>query len=109
MPGMGRDGTLGGTQLAKSNGCIYVQDPNKCLVKSMTSSAIEAGIASKILDLNELSYHINKGIFSFKKIQNSILLSSPKITNKEDIKRTSNIPPKKELNKKKSEQEPAHK
>jgi two-component system, chemotaxis family, CheB/CheR fusion protein len=73
LTGMGRDGTKGAVELSKSNGCIYAQNPENCLITSMPKSVIESGCTSKELDLNELAYHINKKIFSFKNLQVCLL------------------------------------
>ena len=69
LTGMGRDGTKGALEMAKNNGCIYAQNPDKCLIKSMPTAVVESGCCSKILDLKELAYHINKKIFSYKSMQ----------------------------------------
>jgi chemotaxis methyl-accepting protein methylase/chemotaxis response regulator CheB len=73
LTGMGRDGTKGAIELSKNNGCIYAQNPENCLITSMPKSVIESGCTSKELDLNELTYHINKKIFSFNNSQSCLL------------------------------------
>ena len=70
LTGMGRDGTKGAKAVSKAQGCVYAQDPEECLIKSMPISVVESGICSKALILSELSYHINKGLFSFGTARN---------------------------------------
>ena len=67
LTGMGQDGSKGVIELSKEGACIYVQNPDHCLIPSMPRSAIKTGQVSKQLSLKELAYHINKRIFSFHK------------------------------------------
>jgi two-component system chemotaxis response regulator CheB len=60
MTGMGSDGTEGAKMLHKRNVPILVQSPDCCVVDGMTGSVIAAGIASAVLQLDELGRRLGK-------------------------------------------------
>jgi len=60
MTGMGCDGTEGAKALQKRNTPILVQSPDCCVVDGMTGSIIAAGIASDVLNLDELGRKLSK-------------------------------------------------
>lgn len=60
MTGMGCDGTEGAKALHKRNTPILVQSPDCCVVDGMTGSIIGAGIASDVLQLDELGRKLSK-------------------------------------------------
>jgi chemotaxis methyl-accepting protein methylase/chemotaxis response regulator CheB len=87
LTGMGEDGTKGALSIRDNKGCVYAQNPAECLIKSMPTSLILSGGCSKVLTLNELAYHINKGLFSFslkKKPDKEITCSDSQINLSKD-------------------------
>lgn len=44
--GMGNDGTVGATKLAKLGGMVWAQEPSSCIISSMPDSVRKAGIVS---------------------------------------------------------------
>ena len=55
LTGMGNDGTHGAGRFARRNLPVLVQRPDSCIVGGMPSAAIEAGVASQSLSLNEIA------------------------------------------------------
>ncbi|MDZ4163850.1 MAG: chemotaxis response regulator protein-glutamate methylesterase [Smithellaceae bacterium] len=55
LTGMGNDGLKGFTALKKSGSRIYAQDEMSCVVYGMPRAVVEAGLADKILSLEEIA------------------------------------------------------
>lgn len=58
LTGMGNDGLKGFTALKKSGGKIYAQDEKTCVVFGMPKAVIEAGLADKVMSLEEIAGEI---------------------------------------------------
>ncbi len=55
LTGMGNDGTRGAGRFARRNLPVLVQRPDSCIIGGMPGAAIEAGVASELLDLDEIA------------------------------------------------------
>lgn len=55
LTGMGSDGTRGAGRFARRHLPVLVQRPDSCIVGGMPSAAIEAGVASQSLSLDEIA------------------------------------------------------
>jgi two-component system chemotaxis response regulator CheB len=55
LTGMGDDGTRGAGRLARRNLPVLVQRPDTCVIDGMPNAAIEAGVASESLTLEEIA------------------------------------------------------
>lgn len=60
MTGMGNDGVKGAQALALRNTPVLVQEPSTCVVDGMPGSAIEAGVATESLMLEEMGRRLAK-------------------------------------------------
>jgi two-component system chemotaxis response regulator CheB len=60
LTGMGDDGTRGGGRLVRRNLPVLVQRPDTCVVGGMPSAAIEAGVASESLTLDEIASRLRR-------------------------------------------------
>lgn len=58
LTGMGNDGLKGFTALKKTGGKIYAQDEKTCVVFGMPKVIIEAGLADKVLSIEEVAGEI---------------------------------------------------
>ncbi len=58
LTGLGTDGLLGLTALKKTGGRIFAQNEETCVVYGMPKAVIEAGIADKVLALEEMAGEI---------------------------------------------------
>lgn len=58
LTGMGNDGLKGFTSLKKTGGKIYAQNEETCVVFGMPKAVIEAGLADKVLSLEEVAGEI---------------------------------------------------
>ncbi|HEX8947770.1 MAG TPA: chemotaxis response regulator protein-glutamate methylesterase [Dissulfurispiraceae bacterium] len=58
LTGMGNDGLHGLTALKKTGGRIFAQNEETCVVYGMPKAVVEAGIADKILSLEEIAGEI---------------------------------------------------
>ncbi|MCX8031490.1 MAG: CheB methylesterase domain-containing protein, partial [Thermodesulfovibrionales bacterium] len=58
LTGMGNDGLKGFTAIKRSGGRIFAQDEKSCVVFGMPKAVIEAGIADKVLSLDEIAGEI---------------------------------------------------
>lgn len=58
LTGMGNDGLKGFTAIKKTGGKIYAQDEKTCVVYGMPKSVVEAGLADKVLPLDEIAGEI---------------------------------------------------
>ena len=54
LSGMGKDGTLGLTEIKKNGGSIFVQEPSSAKFEDMPRSAIDAGLADIISDVKTM-------------------------------------------------------
>jgi two-component system chemotaxis response regulator CheB len=54
LTGMGNDGVRGMTALKKSGGRIFAQNEETCVVYGMPKSVVDAGIADKVLAIDEM-------------------------------------------------------
>ena len=59
LTGMGSDGLDGCHEIAKKDGLIYVQNEESSVVWGMPGSVAQAGLASRILSIDELAEQIN--------------------------------------------------
>lgn len=55
LTGMGRDGTLGGSEITAAGGVVICQDPRTAVAPSMPQTVVNSGIASVVLPLQDLS------------------------------------------------------
>ncbi len=55
MTGMGSDGTLGCKLLKRKGATVVAQDKESCVVYGMPRAVVEAGLADRIVPLNELA------------------------------------------------------
>lgn len=55
LTGMGRDGTLGASELAAAGASVIVQDPRTAIAPSMPQTAINAGVATETHALQHLA------------------------------------------------------
>ncbi|HEX3860112.1 MAG TPA: chemotaxis-specific protein-glutamate methyltransferase CheB [Stellaceae bacterium] len=60
LTGMGNDGTRGARRLAHRNLPVLVQRPDTCVVGGMPSAAIEAGIASESLLIEDIARRLRQ-------------------------------------------------
>lgn len=60
LTGMGNDGTRGAGRFARRNLPVLVQRPDTCVVDGMPSAAIEAGVASESLSLDEIARRLRR-------------------------------------------------
>lgn len=58
LTGMGNDGLKGLTELKKTGGRIFAQNEQTCVVYGMPKAVVEAGIADKVLALEEMAGEI---------------------------------------------------
>jgi two-component system, chemotaxis family, protein-glutamate methylesterase/glutaminase len=60
LTGMGNDGTRGAGRFARRNLPVLVQRPDTCIVGGMPSAAIEAGVVSESLTLDEIALRLRR-------------------------------------------------
>ena len=60
LTGMGEDGTRGAGRFAHRKLPVLVQRPDSCVVGGMPSAAIEAGVASESLSLDEIAHRLRR-------------------------------------------------
>jgi two-component system chemotaxis response regulator CheB len=58
LTGMGNDGLKGLTALKKSGGRIFAQNEQSCVVYGMPKAVVDAGLADKVLSLDEMAGEI---------------------------------------------------
>ena len=58
LTGMGNDGLKGLTELKKTGGRIFAQNEETCVVYGMPKAVVDAGIADKVLSLEEMAGEI---------------------------------------------------
>lgn len=58
LTGMGNDGVKGLAELKKSGGRIFAQDEETCVVYGMPKAVVDAGIADKVLSIEEMAGEI---------------------------------------------------
>ncbi len=58
LTGMGNDGLKGFSAIKKSGGRIFAQDEKTCVVFGMPKAVVEAGLADKVLSLDEIAGEI---------------------------------------------------
>jgi two-component system chemotaxis response regulator CheB len=58
LTGMGNDGTRGAGRFAQRNLPVLVQRPDTCIVGGMPSAAIDAGVASQSLTIEEIGRNL---------------------------------------------------
>jgi len=59
LSGMGSDGTLGLRAIKEKGGCVFVQSPDTAKFDGMPHSAIDAGLADVVADVQELPTKIS--------------------------------------------------
>lgn len=62
LTGMGRDGTLGASELAGAGGAVLAQDPRTAVAPSMPQTAINAGVVTEVQPLGHLAHAIRTRI-----------------------------------------------
>lgn len=62
LTGMGRDGTLGASELAAAGATVMVQDPKTSVAPSMPQTAINAGVVTEVHALQELPAAIHRSL-----------------------------------------------
>jgi two-component system chemotaxis response regulator CheB len=60
LTGMGSDGTRGASRFAHRHLPVLVQRPDSCIVGGMPSAAIEAGVASESLSLDQIARNLRQ-------------------------------------------------
>jgi two-component system chemotaxis response regulator CheB len=60
LTGMGNDGSRGAAAFARRNLPVLVQRPDTCIVGGMPGAAIEAGVASESLTLEEIARRLRQ-------------------------------------------------
>lgn len=60
LTGMGKDGTRGAGRFAHRKLPVLVQRPDTCVVGGMPSAAIEAGVASESLTLEDIAHRLRR-------------------------------------------------
>jgi two-component system chemotaxis response regulator CheB len=58
LTGMGNDGIKGVTAIKKSGGKVFAQNEDTCIVYGMPKAVVEAGIADKLLPLDDIAGEI---------------------------------------------------
>jgi len=58
LTGMGRDGTLGASEISGAGGAVLAQDPRTAVAPSMPQTAINAGVVTEIQPLGHLAASI---------------------------------------------------
>ena len=54
LTGMGKDGTAGAAHVVEAGGCVIVQDAASCVVPSMPNAVLAAGLASRVVPLDQM-------------------------------------------------------
>lgn len=60
LTGMGDDGTRGAVRLARRGLHVLVQRPDSCVIGGMPAAAIEAGVATEVLSLDEIAARLRQ-------------------------------------------------
>ncbi len=60
LTGMGNDGTRGAGGFARRDLPVLVQRPEDCVIGGMPAAAIEAGVASEALSLDEIAHRLRQ-------------------------------------------------
>ena len=60
LTGMGADGREGARLLKQSGGHLWAQDEQSCVIYGMPMAVINAGLADRILPLNDVSKHMSQ-------------------------------------------------
>lgn len=58
LTGMGNDGMKGMIELKKTGGRIFAQNEESCVVYGMPKAVVDAGIADKVLPIEEIAGEI---------------------------------------------------
>lgn len=58
LTGMGADGCKGAQMLKNSGSSVWAQDENTCVIYGMPKAVVEAGIASKVLPIEDIAANI---------------------------------------------------
>ena len=59
---MGADGREGAKLLKKVGSAIWAQDEHSCVVFGMPQAVIEAGLADRILPINDMAHELALGV-----------------------------------------------
>ncbi len=62
LTGMGADGREGARMLKQSGAEVWAQDEASCVVYGMPAAVVEAGLADRVMDINEFSQAIIKRV-----------------------------------------------
>jgi two-component system chemotaxis response regulator CheB len=60
LTGMGNDGTRGAARFARRDLPVLVQRPDTCVIDGMPAAAIEAGVASESLTVDEIAHRLRR-------------------------------------------------
>jgi two-component system chemotaxis response regulator CheB len=58
LTGMGNDGLKGFTEIKRTGGRIFAQNEQTCIVYGMPKAVVDAGLADKVLSLDEMAGEI---------------------------------------------------
>ena len=58
LTGMGDDGLMGARAIKKHGGSVFAQEESGCVVYGMPRAVVEAGLADKVLSLEEMAHEI---------------------------------------------------
>ena len=76
MTGMGRDGVAGCTELKRHGGYVIAQHDDGCLVYGMPKAVIEAGVADRVLTLENLGTAIGRFVEGSHRRERSVQTES---------------------------------
>jgi two-component system chemotaxis response regulator CheB len=65
MTGLGKDGTKGSAVIRKAGGQVWAQDQASSTIWSMPGSVIEAGLAQRVVSLQQLARSISQACEAF--------------------------------------------
>jgi two-component system chemotaxis response regulator CheB len=62
LTGMGRDGTLGASEISAGGGMVICQDPRTAVAPSMPQTVVNAGVATSIVPLQDISGEVMRRV-----------------------------------------------
>jgi two-component system chemotaxis response regulator CheB len=62
LTGMGRDGALGASEISAGGGVVVCQDPRSAVAPSMPQTVVNAGAATSIVPLQDISSELMRRI-----------------------------------------------
>jgi two-component system chemotaxis response regulator CheB len=66
LTGMGRDGTLGASEISAGGGVVVCQDPRTAVAPSMPQTVVNAGVATSIVPLQDVAGEVMRRIESVR-------------------------------------------